>query len=217
VTAASAGEAWQTALTERPALVVLDLGLPDEDGVEWCRRAKAQPELAGVPILAVASSGRAAEHAAAVRAGADDVLAKPLERMTLVESVARFLVPEGQRGLPRASTEAPVRWWSGTREVRATARNVSRGGLFLEGEPLPVASELRVELRLPECREPVTATARVVWRRSRRASPTPGMGVRFLDLDRASARVLAHHVRERQGDGLASSSEPLPLSQEIAS
>jgi uncharacterized protein (TIGR02266 family) len=138
--------------------------------------------------------------------------------MTLVESVARFLVPAGLRGLPRAPIEAPVRWWSGAREARATARNVSRGGLFLEGEPLlAVASELRVELSLPECREPVTATARVVWRRSRRAAPAAGMGVRFLDLDRASAQILAHHVREWQGDGLASSPAPLPLAREVAS
>jgi uncharacterized protein (TIGR02266 family) len=215
VTAASGGEAWRAALEQRPDLVVLDLGLPDEPGADWVRRAKAQHDLAGVPILALASGGRAAEHAAAVRAGADDVLAKPLERMALVESVARFLAPEGRRGLPRAPLEAPVRWWSGAREARATARNVSRGGLFVEGETLlPVASELRLELSLPEAREAVTATACVVWRRSRRASPSPGMGVRFLDLDRASARALAHHVREWQGDALAA---PLPLAQEIAS
>lgn len=72
---AATGEAGLAMLGARlPALVVLDLGLPDIDGLELIRAVRASSE---VPILVVSSRSDEATQAAALDLGADDYLTKP--------------------------------------------------------------------------------------------------------------------------------------------
>lgn len=72
--AASGMEAIQVAASERPDLVILDLGLPDLDGVEVTRRLR---EWTQVPIIIVSVREQEADKIAALDAGADDYLTKP--------------------------------------------------------------------------------------------------------------------------------------------
>ena len=72
---ASGGQEAMTLLaTERPELVLLDLGLPDMDGLEVIRRLR---EWSTVPIIVVSVRGREAEKIAALDGGADDYVTKP--------------------------------------------------------------------------------------------------------------------------------------------
>ncbi len=75
VTAASRGEEGltQAAATE-PDLVILDLGLPDMDGVEVCRRLR---EWTRIPIIILSVRDRERDKVAALDSGADDYLTKP--------------------------------------------------------------------------------------------------------------------------------------------
>ena len=74
VEAASAREGLSLAMSHSPELILLDLGLPDEDGVVLTRRLR---EWSHVPIIVISARGREADKVEALDAGADDYLTKP--------------------------------------------------------------------------------------------------------------------------------------------
>ena len=193
VTASSGQEALAVAAREHPAVVVLDAHLPDVSGGDVCRRLKG-PD--ATPIVVITGTGSAEEHAAAIRAGADDVLAKPLSRMALVETVQRFTRFPAPRGLPRVAMDARVRIVQGREEAWGTARNLSRGGMFVECEGgLPERGEVDLEFRLPGSDEALRPSAQVVWQRPGNGD-RQGFGVRFLSIDGPAARSLDEYVHE---------------------
>ena len=69
------GRAALEALADKPDLVILDLGLPDMQGMDLLRRMRAQNE--GVPIVVLSSRGDEAAKVAALDLGADDYVTKP--------------------------------------------------------------------------------------------------------------------------------------------
>jgi len=98
---ASGGQEAMTLLaTERPELVLLDLGLPDMDGLEVIRRLR---EWSTVPIIVVSVRGREAEKIAALDGGADDYVTKPFG---IGELLARMRTALRHR--LQAEVDAPV-------------------------------------------------------------------------------------------------------------
>lgn len=67
-------EARQLAISEKPALVLLDLGLPDGDGLTLVKELRAWSQL---PIIVISARGREDDKVLALDAGADDYLTKP--------------------------------------------------------------------------------------------------------------------------------------------
>jgi two-component system KDP operon response regulator KdpE len=84
--AATGEEALSVAATGRPDAVILDLGLPDMDGVEVTRRLR---EWTQIPIIVISVRDQESDKIAAFNAGADDYLTKPF---SVVELVARLRV-----------------------------------------------------------------------------------------------------------------------------
>jgi len=74
-----------------PALVVLDLILPEVSGYELCERLRASAALQNVPILAVSARAMPEDRAAAEEAGASAFLAKPFTPRELTEHVLPLL------------------------------------------------------------------------------------------------------------------------------
>lgn len=60
-----------------PSLVLLDLGLPDIDGLEVCRRLKSEPETRHLPIVILTGKGEEADVVSGLEMGADDYITKP--------------------------------------------------------------------------------------------------------------------------------------------
>ncbi|MET0517315.1 MAG: ATP-binding protein [Burkholderiaceae bacterium] len=76
--AADAGQGLREARDWRPALILLDLRLPDMDGLQLLALLKAEPALAAIPVVAVSAGAMPEELERALRAGASEYWTKPL-------------------------------------------------------------------------------------------------------------------------------------------
>jgi len=83
--------AWNAIESDPPGLVVLDLMLPDMDGFEICRRMRADPRTADVPILMVSAKGEESDIVAGLELGADDYVTKPFSPRVLIARVQNLL------------------------------------------------------------------------------------------------------------------------------
>lgn len=83
--------AIHAAVRERPDIVLLDIMMPDIDGIEVCRRLKTDPRTCDIPVIVVTSARNGAEKLRTLQAGADEVLAKPLDELTLLARVRNLL------------------------------------------------------------------------------------------------------------------------------
>jgi two-component system cell cycle response regulator DivK len=72
--------------TAKPA-ILLDIQLPGMDGYEVARRLRASPATAPIPIVAVTSYAMAADRAAALAAGCDNYIEKPIDPATFVDRI----------------------------------------------------------------------------------------------------------------------------------
>lgn len=205
ITASYAGEALVAMERERPDVVVTDLYMPGMDGDDLCREIKGDRELRQIPVIIVTSGESADERARAVLAGADDVIAKPIRRLSLIQAVNRFLRPPPLRGLPRVAVETPVRVQIQLEEALGYARNLSRGGIFVEADATPPPqTKVGLHFQLPGVEEFLASTARVIWRRQARVEAPAGMGLQFLALNRTGGRYIEEFVEDHAAAQLAS-------------
>ena len=199
LTASTGTEALEVARREQPEIMIVDFNMPDMCGDNLCRAVKADRDLHRTPVILVTSGQSADDHARAVRAQADDVLMKPLSRNQLALSVSRLLGEDRHLALTRIPIDEGVR----VRLVRGDAsswgvvRDLSRGGVFIESlGKLPVTTEIDLDFRLPGERKPLRSTAQVMWTGPHPKSRTPGMGLRFLALDRPSTLQIDSFVHQ---------------------
>jgi DNA-binding response OmpR family regulator len=82
-----------------PDLMVLDLMLPEMDGLDVCRTVRANPQTADLPIIMLTARAEEAERIAGLEIGADDYLAKPFSPNELVARV-RALLRRARRAPP---------------------------------------------------------------------------------------------------------------------
>lgn len=91
-TAVADGEAGLRAAREsRPDLICLDLMLPNQSGLDVCKQLRAEPETSTVPILMVSARPYPQDQAAAMAAGADAFLPKPLDPAAVTATVRMLL------------------------------------------------------------------------------------------------------------------------------
>jgi uncharacterized protein (TIGR02266 family) len=198
ITAASGEEGLELAARHRPDVILLDLFMPDLDGEETCRRLRADPVLRDTPVVMLTASQRAEDYERSIRAGANQVLTKPIHRVALIDAVSRYLQSPTPRGMPRVDVATAVRIRRAAGECIGRATNLSRGGMFIQAscDALP-PEEVSLEFELPETRSLLTPTARVVWRREPEPGREAGLGLRFVRIDGESVRTLSEFVSER--------------------
>ena len=107
-----------------PDLVILDLMLPDIDGLEVCRRIRSLPgEAARVPVLMLTAKGDPMDRIIGLELGADDYLPKPFEPRELLARVRAILRRRSDGARP---TTKVIRF--GSLEIDRDARSVTVGG-----------------------------------------------------------------------------------------
>jgi two-component system cell cycle response regulator DivK len=90
-TAQDAREAWAVVRGVRPAVILMDLQLPGVDGFTLTGQLKAEPSLAGVPIVAMTAYAMTGDERRAREAGCDGYLSKPLDPSTFADVVRRYI------------------------------------------------------------------------------------------------------------------------------
>jgi two-component system alkaline phosphatase synthesis response regulator PhoP len=116
-TASTAGAAVTELANEPPALIVLDLNLPDGDGVELCRRIRKGSD---VPILMLTARDEDIDKIIGLEVGADDYMTKPFnprELVARVKSVLRRAAPERRKSETEELRHGELVINSGKREV----------------------------------------------------------------------------------------------------
>jgi len=91
ITAGTGTQALDLARTERPDLVLLDVGLPEMNGYEVCRAIKTDPQTAVIRVVMLTARAGAADQRLAAEAGADTYLTKPFSPAELLEVVRSLL------------------------------------------------------------------------------------------------------------------------------
>lgn len=113
--------------TEPADLVILDLMLPDMDGLEICRRIRALPGPMGqVPVLMLTAKGDPMDRIIGLELGADDYLPKPFEPRELLARIRAILRRRGDGPAAQATTQQVLRF--GSLEIDRDARSVTVQG-----------------------------------------------------------------------------------------
>ncbi len=137
VDAAEAGEqALERAAKQRPAVVVLDIMLPDISGMEVCRRLRATPDLSDVAILMLTARSDEYDRILGFEVGADDYVVKPFSVREVVMRVRGLATRAKERRLARAAFDEGKRLtWRGL-EIDPTRHRVLADGAELTLRPL---------------------------------------------------------------------------------
>jgi CheY-like chemotaxis protein len=90
-TAGNAKEALDVLGRITPDLIIMDLQLPDVDGLTLTRQLKVDPKMKDIPIVAVTASAMKGDEEKALAAGVDGYMSKPVEKRAFRAMVARYL------------------------------------------------------------------------------------------------------------------------------
>jgi two-component system phosphate regulon response regulator PhoB len=127
IPAASGEEALEKLKELQPDLVLLDLMLPGIDGIEVCRRLRANEKTARVPIIMVTAKAEETDAIIGLGVGADDYVRKPFGLKELVARVRAVLrrAEEPQDGEPRMLVAGELEVDPSRHEVRISNRPIS--------------------------------------------------------------------------------------------
>ncbi|HOB45089.1 MAG TPA: two-component system response regulator KdpE [Zoogloea sp.] len=140
--------------TRKPDLLVLDLGLPDGDGIDLIRELRTWSE---IPIIVLSARTAEAEKVAALDAGADDYLTKPFGAAELLARIRAHL-----RRRQRAGTDGPSQVEFGAVKIDLGRRLVEKDGAQLHLTPIEFRL-LAYLLANPDCVLTHRQLLKAVW------------------------------------------------------
>jgi DNA-binding response OmpR family regulator len=150
--AADGDRGLETALREKPDLIVLDVMMPKLDGFAMC--AELRRLASAVPILILTAKGKVEDRVTGLDVGADDFLAKPFSRDELLARVRALLRRVQRHGRPLKTLAlgrvkidfARQRAWRGAKALALTAKEFAMLRLLAETPGEPVSRERFLDL-----------------------------------------------------------------------
>jgi two-component system, cell cycle response regulator DivK len=118
--------------TEKPDLILMDVNLPDIDGLEVTRRIKAQDHLHHIPIVALTANAMFGDEERCLAAGCDGYIAKPVSKQKLLSNLTSYLDPnwrEKTREIDDAKTISNVEQIKSTLNQALVAKAASNGDI----------------------------------------------------------------------------------------
>jgi CheY-like chemotaxis protein len=87
-------DALELAMRRKPDLILLDMKMPNMDGYEAAAAVRLSEGISGVPIIAVTAQAMLGDKERALQAGCNEYLTKPIDPMSLIDSVKKYLSGE---------------------------------------------------------------------------------------------------------------------------
>jgi diguanylate cyclase (GGDEF)-like protein len=123
ITAKDGREALENAIDKRPALVLLDVMMPELDGFEVCRRLRADSRTSHIPVIMLTGKSLTVDKVVGLTAGADDYVLKPFDPIELVARVRTTLQRAGD-----LKASSPLTGLPGNHRIhQEIARRLSEG------------------------------------------------------------------------------------------
>jgi uncharacterized protein (TIGR02266 family) len=183
--ASTGAEAIKVAREKRPDLIMLDIEMPEMNGIEACRIIKSDSQTAHIPVIMV--TGIPGRREECRRAGCDHYMEKPIDEDEFLGMVQRF-VPIRIRQLKRipVALTVEVRPEGGEDVLTPRSKDLSESALFLLSDsPLPLGADVACAFELPDRSRTAIKTRGVVVRvvePDNKENLSPGMGVELTAL-----------------------------------
>jgi two-component system cell cycle response regulator len=147
LTASSGEAALHSVRSESPDIVLLDVMMPEMDGFEVCRRLKADPKTADIPVIMVTALSEVSDRVRGLQAGADDFLTKPVNDVALFARVRSLVRLKRMTEEWRLREEVYGRFETGSRDNRPVED--MRSGRVVLWEENRFAADRVVEMLAP--------------------------------------------------------------------
>lgn len=199
LTAGDGVEALKVCRTARPALIFMDLHMPNMNGAECCAAIKADPALKSIPVIMMTSAGKEDDKSLCIKAGCDNFLTKPLDRQLYLE-LARSYLPEIDRRDRRIDCRAKVKFRAFGVSLSGEIANLSALGIYIATDyAMETDTVIDLVFALPEEDGAIIHTkGRVAWPNSKtdrhKLSLPEGFGVEFIAITEESKAALASFV-----------------------
>ena len=190
MTAGNGLEALRAIDGKRPDLIFMDLEMPEMDGIACCRTIKANPQLAGIPVVMITAKGDEASQDQCRAAGCDGFLTKPLNRSLFLETAGRFVINLDRREKRRPIKLPGVLRSRGT-TASCTLHDLSVGGAYIATDFSGEADRvIELSFTLPDgttqqCR------GKIIWSKGPGTGTPPGFGVSFLLLPASAKQAIS--------------------------
>jgi two-component system, sensor histidine kinase and response regulator len=134
IEASTGNQTLRLAAEHRPALVLLDVNLPDMHGFEVCRRIRTNPALAATTILHISASSVQEQHLVnGLNTGADGYLIEPMDPAVLIATIKAYLrVRQAESALRRSNEDLERFAYRVTHELNEPLRTITMHGQLLE-------------------------------------------------------------------------------------
>lgn len=194
LTAFTGLEAIKVAKLEMPDIIMLDVEMPEMNGIEACRILKNDPQTKHIPIVIYTSLDNVEDKA--LQVGADGFHRKPMDEEKFLKVIQGF-VPLKVRKHARIPLDRPVVIRDNETEHKGIIQDISQTGLFFQSDFQPVVGsllELLFSLPLGDEEKRVSTLAYSV-----RQGPE-GTGCAFYDLSTGAELYIQDFIKRNAGD-----------------
>jgi len=187
LTATTGLEAIKVAESAHPDLILLDIEMPELNGIEATRILQKHPKLKDIPVIIVSSSTKKNE---ALAAGAKEFLQKPVDEATYLGAILKH-IPLKIRKDKRVRLDAPCEYVHEKVTRGAKTKDVSATGLFIStSEQLEIGHKIEVNFPIPlDGGKKEIRTEAIVVRKA-----LDGFGLGFFQLSEGAKLYLEEYI-----------------------